>query len=142
MNKKRILMVDDEAGFTRMVKVSLEARGQYSVEVVNQPGEALAAARRFRPDIILLDIIMPEMDGGEVARRFQGEPELRDVPIIFLTATARGKAAADGGLVSGGYLYLSKPVALADLIRCMETYYAEKVAATLPDGGKPKATDT
>ena len=45
MNKKRILMVDDEAGFTRMVKVSLEARGQYSVEVVNQPGEALAAVK-------------------------------------------------------------------------------------------------
>ena len=139
MNKKRILMVDDEAGFTRMAKISLEARAQYSVEVVNDPADALAAARRFKPDIILLDIIMPGMDGGDVANQLRSDPELRNVPIIFITATASGKAAANDGLVSGGYLYLSKPVALDDLMRCIETCHAANASHPPTD---PPATDT
>jgi CheY-like chemotaxis protein len=126
MSKKRVLMVDDEAGLTRMVKVALEARGQYSVQVVNDPRDAIATARSFKPDIILLDLVMPGMDGGEVANLLRAESELRDVPVIFLTATARGKEASHEGLVSGGYLFLSKPVALADLINCMETCFAQK----------------
>jgi len=125
MSKKRILMVDDEAGFTRMAKFSLEARGPYEVEVVNRSGDALSTAHRIKPDIILLDLIMPEMDGGEVAHQFQNDPELCEVPIIFLTASASGKAAAKGRLVSGNYLFLSKPVAVSELIRCIESCLAK-----------------
>lgn len=138
MNKKRILMVDDEPGFTRMAKISLEASARYSVEVVNDPGDALAAARRFKPDIILLDIIMPGMDGGDVAKQLRSNPELGDVPIIFLTATASGKAAPQGDLVSGGYLFLAKPIALDDLMRCIETCSAENASHSQTD---PPATD-
>lgn len=121
-------MVDDEVGFTRMTKITLEARGQCSVEVVNQPSEALSAARRFNPEVILLDFIMPGMDGSDLAGLLQAEPGLRDVPIIFLTATARGQAAAHDGLLSGGYRFLSKPIPVADLMRCIETSIAEKIS--------------
>ncbi len=126
MSKKRVLMVDDEVGFTRMAKATLEALGQYSVEVVNQPTDAISTARRFKPDIILLDIIMPGMDGAKVASQLQKDPELRDILVIFLTATVSGKAAAHDGVVTGGWRFLSKPIAVADLVRCMETWFAEK----------------
>lgn len=135
MNRKRVLMVDDEAGFTRMVKITLEKRGPYTVEVVNRPYDALAKALAFKPEIILLDLIMPGMDGGEVASQIESESELRDVPIIFLTATAIRGAASHDGLVSGGYRFLSKPVALEDLVRCMEARLAEKQSAA------PSATE-
>jgi CheY-like chemotaxis protein len=133
MSKKRVLMVDDEVSFTRMTKITLEVRGQYSVEVVNEPSEAISAARRFKPEIILLDFIMPGMDGANVASQFQTEPELRDIPIIFLTATARGEEATRDGLISGGYRFLSKPIAVTDLMRCMETCVAEKESHPAPD---------
>ena len=139
MSKKRVLMVDDEVGFTRMAKITLEARGQYSVEVVNRPSDAIAAARRFKPEIILLDFIMPGMDGSDVASQLQTEPELRDVPVIFLTATARGEAAARDGLVSGGYRFLSKPIPVADLTRCIETCVAEKESHPANDSPSPGA---
>lgn len=126
MSKIRVLMVDDEAGFTRMAKVSLEARGGYSVEVVNDSCDAISTASRIKPDIILLDLIMPGMDGGDVASLLKADPELKDVPVIFLSATVTENAAANDGLVSGGHLFLSKPVALQDLMRCMETCLAKK----------------
>ena len=66
MEKKRILIIDDEAGFTRMVKLNLEKTGQFEVREENKATYALAAAREFKPDLIILDVIMPTMDGGDV----------------------------------------------------------------------------
>lgn len=122
MEKKKILIVDDEAVFTRMVKLNLEQTGQYEVREENRALRALPAAREFKPDLILLDVIMPGMDGGELAASLQADYALRKTPIVFLTATVSPSEAKSGGFTSGGFLFLAKPVALKDLIQCIETH--------------------
>lgn len=115
---KRILIVDDEAGFTRLLKLTLEGTKRYIVKEENDGSQALATARLFRPELILLDIVMPKMDGGDVARQIGGDPILKDVKIIFLTAIVSQKEAGAGGI--GGFPFMAKPVSLAALTAMIE----------------------
>ena len=117
--KARILIVDDEVAFTRMVKLNLEKAGDFEVRIENRAAGALAAARDFRPDLILLDVIMPSMDGGDVQNQMKRDRTLRDTPIIFLTATLSKREAGEGGLNSGGELFLAKPVTVENLVACI-----------------------
>ena len=114
--KKRILVVDDEASITRLLKLNLEQTNDYEVRTENDATAALAAAEEFKPDLILLDVMMPGMDGGELAASFQANAKLKSVPIVFLTAAAtKGEVYARGGKV-GGLPFLAKPVELAEVI--------------------------
>jgi CheY-like chemotaxis protein len=119
MEKKRILIIDDEPGFTRMVKLNLEKTGFFEVREENKATYAIPAAREFKPDLILLDVIMPAMDGGDIAAQMKTDRHLRDVPVVFLTATVSQREAGDGGLNSGGALFLAKPVSVENLIKCI-----------------------
>ena len=119
MEKKRILIIDDEASFTRMVKLNLEKTGTFEVREENRATDALAAAREFKPDLILLDVIMPTMDGGDVASQIRNDRHLKGTPIVFLTATVSQREAGEGGLNSGGDLFLAKPVTVENLIHCL-----------------------
>ncbi len=131
MKPKHILIVDDEASFTRLLKVNLEARTQHTVAVVNRAHEAIPAAHKQKPDLILLDVIMPGFDGGELAARIQADPLLRDVPIVFLTATV-SQTEAHRGVKSGGFTLLAKPVSMPDLLACLAQYLGPTVANTGP----------
>jgi CheY-like chemotaxis protein len=122
MNKKRILVVDDETGVTTMTKLNLERTGQYQVLVENRATSALEAAHRFNPDLILLDITMPEMDGGDVAAQIKADPKLKDTPIVFLTAVVSQIETGNSELRRGGQVFLSKPVNLKTLVTCIEQY--------------------
>lgn len=86
---RRVLVVDNNSDTTRLIKVLLENNGDYFVLEENDSTKAHQTARNFRPDVILLDVAMPDTDGGEVAAQIQGDPKLRGTPIIFLTALAR-----------------------------------------------------
>src|SRR2546426_9383800 len=119
MDKKRVLIVDDEASFTRMVKLNLEKTGFFEVREENKATYAIAAAREFKPDLILLDVIMPTMDGGDVAAHIKNDRQLKDIPVVFLTATVSQREAGDVGLNSGGELFLGKPVSVETLIKCI-----------------------
>jgi CheY-like chemotaxis protein len=120
MEKRRILIIDDEARFTRMVKLNLERTGEFEVREENRATSALATAREFKPHLILLDVIMPSMDGGDVANQIKRDKELRNTPIIFLTAAVAPEESGKKGLPSGGEFFLGKPVSLDDLIRCIK----------------------
>jgi DNA-binding response OmpR family regulator len=117
MEKNRILIIDDEAGFTRMVKINLEKTEQFEVHEENRASQALQTARDFKPDLILLDVIMPAMDGGDVFANLRKDRHLKKVPIIFLTATVSQREAGPAGLNSGGSLFLAKPVSTEVLIQ-------------------------
>ena len=130
MEKKRILIIDDEASFTRMVKLNLEKTGAFEVREENRATNAVAAARDFKPDLILLDVVMPAMDGGDVAAQIRNDRHLKGTPIVFLTATVSQREAGEGGLNSGGALFLAKPVSLENLIHCLNE-----------NARKPEATD-
>ena len=84
--KKRILVVDDEPEITFMVKLNLEQTGRYEVRTENLGRRAIEAAREFRPDLILLDVMMPDMLGSEIAEQLQADPKLRAIKFVFLTA--------------------------------------------------------
>jgi CheY-like chemotaxis protein len=119
MNKTRVFIVDDEAGFTRLVKLTLERNGSYEVREENDAGQAWLAAREFKPHIIFLDIVMPRMDGGEVAQQIRSDPSLASVPIIFLTAIVSQQESEQQ---LGGFPFLAKPVSLAAITRCIEEH--------------------
>ena len=118
--KKRILVVDDEASITRLLKLNLEQTNEYEVRPENDALAAVAAAEEFKPHLILLDVMMPGLDGGELAARFQANPKLKSVPIVFLTAAAtKGEVYARGGKV-GGLPFLAKPVELSEVLACLK----------------------
>ena len=119
MEKKRILIIDDEAAFTRMVKLNLEGTGAFEVREENRATYAMATAREFKPDLIFLDVIMPAKDGGDIAADLQKDRALKGTPIIFLTATISQREAGAGGLTSGGSLFLAKPVSVERLVQCI-----------------------
>jgi len=118
--KKRILAVDDQASNTRLVKLYLERTNEYAVREENDPQAAFSAAEKFQPHLILLDVLMPGMDGWDLAVRFQANPKLRAVPIVFLTAAiTKGQVKAGGGRF-WGYPFLAKPVVLTELVACLK----------------------
>jgi CheY-like chemotaxis protein len=117
---KKILAIDDEPGVTRLIKLNLEKTGAYEVFAVNEPESALAAAREFKPDLILLDVMMPNMDGGDIASQFESDSDLKAVPIVFLTAIVTKQEAGPGGLRSSGKRFLAKPISLEELIHAIE----------------------
>lgn len=107
--KKRVLIVDDESGFTKLVKLTLQKSGHYEVLEQNDGSQAWLTAREFKPDIIFLDVVMPRADGGEVAQQIRSDPLLEKVPIIFLTAIVSKQESAND---FGGFPFLSKPVGI------------------------------
>jgi two-component system OmpR family response regulator len=122
MVKKRILVVDDEAGMTRMLKRNLESTGKYQVRTENSGSAAVTGAREFHPDLILLDVMMPGVDGGEVAAQLKEDTALQNIPVVFLTAIVKQEETAPTGSSIGGYDYLAKPVKLEDLVACIEKH--------------------
>jgi len=117
--KRRILIVDNDRESTRLVKILLEKTGRYLVLEENDATRAHQTAQNFRPDLILLDIVMPETDGGEVAAQIQADPELQRTPVIFLTALVT-KAETKTGLRIQGHPFLAKPINIPDLINGIE----------------------
>ena len=119
--RRRILIVDNDPDATHLVKVLLERTGHYLVLEENDATKARQSALNFRPDVILLDIVMPETDGGEVAARIQADPELQNMPIILLTALVT-RAEAKSGLNIQGHPFLAKPVSIPELINAIEEH--------------------
>ncbi len=117
--KRRILIVDDDPDSTHLVKILLEKTGNYVVLEENDADQAHQSARNFRPDAILLDIMMPKTDGGEVAAQIEADAELRNTPIIFLTALVT-EPETKAGLRIEGHRSLAKPINIPQLIDQIE----------------------
>ncbi|WP_091061078.1 response regulator [Opitutus sp. GAS368] len=114
--KKRILIVDDNASDTLLVELCLEQTNDYVVKTENNAKLALATAKEFRPHLILLDVRMPGLDGGELAACFQADPALNAVPIVFLTALVTKSEVAAGNGRGGKFPILAKPIILPELV--------------------------
>ena len=118
--KKRILVIDDESSITRLLKLNLEQTNKYVVRVENASTHAFVAAEEFKPDLILLDVMMPGKDGGELAGSFQASTKFHGVPIVFLTAAVKKKEVSAAGGLIGGLPFIAKPVNLRELVGCLE----------------------
>ncbi|MGI9321834.1 MAG: response regulator [Thiogranum sp.] len=122
--KKRILVVDDEVAMTRMVKLNLEQTGNYEVRTENKGRLAIDAAREFRPDLMLLDIMMPGVTGDEIAAQIKQDPSLSNIKFVFVTAIVTRDETDDSAADIGGNLFLAKPVKAQELIETIERVLA------------------
>lgn len=118
--KKKILLVDDEAILTKMIKMNLERTGNYEVHTENEGTKALQAARDFKPDLIFMDVMMPDMSGDEVIAEIRDDPNLSSIPYVFMTAIVSKAETEDLGNNIGGNEFLAKPVKTEELIATIE----------------------
>ena len=119
LKKACILIIDSDRDFTYSAKRALEMIGRYFVSEETDASKAHQTAQNLKPDLILLDIAMPETDGGEVAARIQSDPALHRIPIVFLTALVT-KAEGRSGLQIHGHPFLARPISLPELIEGIE----------------------
>lgn len=110
---KKIMVVDDEKDVTELVAYHLKGRG-FDVRALNDPNGSLGAARSFRPDLVILDVMMPDLNGLQICRLLRAEPELAKVPVIFLTAKVE-EADRVQGLETGADDYICKPFSVKEL---------------------------
>ena len=96
--KTRVLIVDDEPDFTLMMGMALQQTGQYEIREENNALNTVAAAREFKPDVVLLDVMMPDADGGDIAGDLKADDATTHIPIIFLTALVGNEETHLGGL--------------------------------------------
>jgi len=120
VRKTRILLIDDEPSFTRLLRLNLEETGRYEVKEENKPLRAVATVEWFNPDLILLDIVMPEMDGADLAADLLKRPMLKNIPIVFLTAVVTKQETNQGDGFIGGNFFIAKPVTVREVTDCIE----------------------
>jgi CheY-like chemotaxis protein len=128
MAAKKVLVVDDEVGFARLLKLNLEGTGKFEVQTENKGSQAVHTARSFKPDLILLDIIMPDMDGSEVANRLKNDPVTRNTPILFLTALVKDKELQTTSGEIGGHIFLAKPITTDELVHSIDRALSDEPA--------------
>lgn len=122
--KYKILAVDDEPHIRRLVQVNLERHG-YEVVTASDGKDALEKVASEKPDLVVLDVMMPYMDGFEVLQTLRKNPETRDLPVIMLTAKAQD-ADVFRGWQSGADLYLTKPFNPMELISFVKRIFKSK----------------
>lgn len=105
---KKVLLAEDEADIRRLAQMSLGRGGEWEILVAQDGEECVALARRARPDVILLDAMMPRLDGFQACQQLKADPTTSTIPIIFLTASAQ-EHEIQRGLALGAIGYLTKP---------------------------------
>ncbi|NQU18719.1 response regulator [bacterium] len=118
--KKRILIIDDEEDFCKLIKKNLELRGDYEVGMSTDAKRGIEFAKEVNPDLILIDIVMPDIDGSQVAFELKNDSRTKDIPIVFLTGLATKEETNNEGGIIGGHPFLAKPVETEELIDCIE----------------------
>jgi len=127
----RILVVDDEPAYTRLIRLILSRNCGYEVLEENDSTRAVDTADAFQPDVILLDVVMPGIDGGEVANQILSLPRLTDVPIVFVSAIAMADAGKHGVTANlKEFPFYSKPVRMEKLLACIARFL-RPVASTI-----------
>ncbi len=112
---KRILIVDDDVRLLNITRKVLEATGKYQVMVEDSGRRAVSVAATFKPDLVILDVMMPGMDGGDVANALGAQPATRDIPILFLTSLVSKKDATVQARPKDAEQHLAKSAGLQEL---------------------------
>jgi len=125
--KRKVLIVDDEPNIVTALEFLLERRG-YAVRVATNGEEALALVESYRPDVMLLDVMMPKRSGYEVCQKVRERPDMQHVKVVMLSAKGR-EAEVNKGLSLGADLYITKPFSTQELV--------ERIDALLGAAAKP-----
>jgi CheY-like chemotaxis protein len=114
--RKKVLLVDDEAAMTRVLKRSLEDSGEFEVHVENSGRGGLEAARSYGPDVVLLDMIMPDMPGSEFLAHIRSDVALQKTPVVFLTAVLPDEVDEEASALLNACPGIPKPARADDVI--------------------------
>ncbi len=137
MEKKKILIVDDEESLARVYKLLIENTGKYEVWKETSGAKAFSVAKKFMPDLILLDIMMPDIDGGAVAGQLKEDEETKDIPVVFVSAAiTKEEEENEEGIIKGGYPILAKPVPMEKLLETIEKYTNDNPESDMEEGSK------
>lgn len=125
--KTRVLIIDDEEVFSSFIKTNLENTGDYDVLTAANGSDGISIAKKEHPDIIFLDIMMPELSGPEVSRQLLDSKSTADIPIVFLTAIVhKDEIESDEGVISGRNI-LAKPVTTEELVTTIKKLVKREV---------------
>ena len=124
--RTRILVIDDEEDICTFSKSILERTGKFAVDYATDAAAGIQMAKATQPDLILLDINMPSMDGGEVAQTLRDFKATSAIPIVFLTALLRKDEVPDRAGTIGSHTFLAKPVTPKELVEKIELVLKEK----------------
>ena len=116
MEKKRLLIIDDEKDYCYLVKKNLEQRGDFKVEFYCDGEIGIKRIKEWLPDVVLLDIIMPGIDGTDVAAALRSHADTRGIPFAFLTALVRKREMTLSTNYIGGEYYISKTASIEEMI--------------------------
>lgn len=114
MSKSRILVIDDEKEICDVSKKILERTGRYEVVTSTEGKRVMDLAKQYKPNLILLDVMMPDMDGTQVAEYLFDDPDTKEIPLVFLTALVRKEEAKKGKI--GRCFFIAKPINPKELI--------------------------
>jgi len=115
---QRVLIIDDEPNIVTALEFLLEKRG-YQVKVAANGEDALAEVAAFRPDLVLLDVMMPKVSGYEVCQRMRADPRWQGIKIVMLSAKGR-EVEVSKGMSLGADLYVTKPFSSAELVATID----------------------
>ena len=120
--KRSILVVDDDVDASQMVKMILEKTGLYTVNVCNRGSEALKILQDTHPELVLLDLMMPDADGTEIAQQIQGDKSLALTQIVFMTSLVSQKEVSKNSVI-GGHPFISKPISGEALLERVRGFF-------------------
>jgi two-component system alkaline phosphatase synthesis response regulator PhoP len=119
MDNKKILIVDDENDLLSVLAKSLAGK-EYTVITANNGKDAVLLAKSKKPDLIILDVLMPDMDGSEVAMQLKENPATKDIPVIYLTCLYTKEEEHEKGFGVGNNIVLAKPYDIEELVAGIE----------------------
>ncbi len=126
MGEKTILIVDDEPDVLKVLKKGLTTGGGYEVLTADNGRDALRIAHDRHPDIVILDVLMPDIPGGSVGLTLQEDPETKDIPIIFLSCTFADHDGNEKGPLFAGHIRLAKPYDMDELLEAVRLHLEKK----------------
>ncbi len=126
MGNKTILIVDDEPDVLTVLKKGLTGAG-FQVLTADNGSDALRITHDRHPDIVILDVLMPDIPGGSVGLTLQEDPETKDIPIIFLSCTFSDRGSHEKGPLFAGHIRLAKPYDMGELLEAVRLHLEKKM---------------
>ena len=120
MNKRKILFIDDDEAVLRMIKLVLERTGEYEVATQSKSQLAMLKVRQFNPEMIFIDINMPEKEGSALAAEIKDDRQFSTVPIIFLTGAVTNEEVERSHGMIGGQQFIAKPINMEKMLDCIK----------------------
>jgi len=124
MSKYKVLIIDDEVNLTKMLKLNLDETNKFDTRTLNDGKLAIDLVKEFMPDLVLLDVMMPDIQGNEIADQILQDDEIKHIKIVFLTAIVTKNEIPEESKTIGGRKFIAKPVKVDDLVATIEEVLA------------------